>query len=60
MKNPLNVPAAALRCVAPRSTYDFGFGDPTNGFGLAIRNGRLVEKTNRKAIFYKKHNIVKV
>ncbi len=48
-----------MKSVAPRRTYDFGYGDNTHGFGLEIRNGRMVEKTVRKVIFFKKHNIVK-
>ena len=52
-------PASAIRPVAPCRTYDFGFGDATNGFGPAVRNGRIFEKTKRTGIFFRKHNIVK-
>lgn len=54
-----NAPATAIKSVAPNRTYDFGFGNAAYGYGLNVRNGRLIEKTQRKAIFFKKHNIVK-
>ena len=60
VKNFVTTPANAMKSVAPRRTYDFGYGDNTHGFGLEIRNGRMVEKTVRKVIFFKKHNIVKI
>ena len=59
VKNFVTTPANAMKSVAPRRTYDFGYGDNTHGYGLEIRNGRMIEKTVRKVIFFKKHNIVK-
>jgi hypothetical protein len=60
MKNFVTTPANAMKSVAPRRPSDFGCGDNTRGFGLEIRNGRMIEKTIRKVIFFKKHNIVKI
>ena len=52
-------PGTATKSVAPHQTYNFGFGDPHQGFSLGVSNGRLIEKTKRKLIFFKKHGIVK-
>ena len=52
-------PATATKSVAPHQTYNFGFGDQYQGFSLGVSNGRLIEKTKRKAIFFNKHRIVK-
>jgi len=41
---PNLIPAYARRAVAPTRTYDFGYGDQTHGFAVAISNGRAVEK----------------
>jgi hypothetical protein len=57
--NSKKPPATATKSVAPNQTYDFGFGDQFQGFSLCVSNGRLIEKTKRKAIFINKHNIVK-
>jgi hypothetical protein len=59
VKNFVTTPANAMKSVAPRRTYDFGHGDNTRGFGLEVRNGRMIEKFSRAGIFFKKHNIVK-
>ncbi len=53
-------PATGNKSVAPYQTYNFGFGDQYQGFSLVVSNGRLIEKTKRKTIFFKKHNIVKL
>jgi hypothetical protein len=52
-------PATATKSVAPHQTYNFGFGDQYQGFSLGVSNGRVIEKTKRKVIFFKKHGIVK-
>lgn len=36
----------------PRQAYDFGFDDETGGFARVISGGRLIEKTNRRKIFF--------
>ena len=36
----------------PRYAYDFGFDDETGGFARVISGGRLIEKTNRRKIFF--------
>lgn len=41
----------------PDKTYSFGFSDFSRGFAGSISNGRLVEKTKRRNIFLKRHNI---
>lgn len=59
MKNNLKARSNAMKAVAPRHTYDFGFKDVCRGAGLDVRNGRLFEKTQRKIIFFETRNIVK-
>jgi len=59
MKNILNTPAYATKVVAARRTFDFGFRDASRGAGCDVRNGRIFEKTSRKAIFYNSLEIVK-
>ncbi len=54
-----NAAATSVKSVAPNQTYDYGFSDECRGYGFSVSNGRLVEKTKRKVIFFKKHNIVK-
>ena len=36
----------------PRNAYNFGFDDETGGFARVISEGRLIEKTNRRKIFF--------
>jgi hypothetical protein len=43
----------------PNQTYHYGANDECRGYGFSVSNGRLIEKTKRKMIFFKKHNIVK-
>ena len=43
--------ACALRAVAPRRTFDFGFRQACHGLAMDVRNGRLFEKNQRKQIF---------
>lgn len=52
-------PASATKSVAPRQTYNFGFGDQYQGFSLGVSNGRLIEKIKRQTIFRNKNGIVK-
>jgi len=52
---PNLIPAYARRAVAPTRTYDFGYGDQTHGFAVAISNGRAVEKISRRNIFFQRH-----
>ena len=59
MKNCLKARSNALKAVAPRHTYDFGFRDACRGVALDVRNGRLFEKTQRKIIFFETRNIVR-
>ncbi len=54
-----NAAATSVKSVAPNQTYDYGIHDECRGYGFAMSNGRLIEKTKRKMIFFKKHNIVK-
>jgi hypothetical protein len=60
MRNWKNVPAYSLKTVSKSHTYDFGVGDRSNGYGYEVSNGRVIEKYQRRNIFYKQHNIVKV
>jgi len=36
----------------PRNCYSFGFEDSTRGFAMVISGGRMIEKSNRRKIFY--------
>ena len=42
----------AIRSRGPRQTYNYGFGDETRGFALEVSCGRMIEKSNRRKIFY--------
>jgi len=44
--------STAFRDRGPRHAYDFGFDDETGGFARVISGGRLIEKTNRRKIFF--------
>lgn len=59
MKNILKTPADAIKSVAPRHTFDFGFRDSSQGAGCGVRNGRIFEKTSRKVIFFNSREIVR-
>ena len=41
-------------------TYDFGEADAANGFGYEISNGRIVEKYQRRNIFFQQHKTVRI
>lgn len=58
MKKILKTPAYAIKSVAPRHTFDFGFRDASHGAGCDVRNGRIFEKTSRKVIFFNTREIV--
>lgn len=58
MKKILKTPADAIKSVAPRHTFDFGFRDASHGAGCDVRNGRIFEKTSRKIIFFNTREIV--
>ena len=49
-----------IRAVRPEQTYDFGFGDRSRGYAFSISNGRIVENTRRRNIFFKQYKIVNV
>jgi hypothetical protein len=53
------VPALATRMVAPRDTYSYGARDRFRGWSLAIRDGKLFEKTKRRINFFESKKIVK-
>jgi hypothetical protein len=59
MKNFESIPAVSIKNVAPNRTFDFGFLNEADGSGLEIRNGRLIEKNQRKNFFLKKRKVVK-
>jgi hypothetical protein len=46
------VRSTAVRSRGPRQTYNLGFGDETRGFALEVSCGRMIEKSNRRKIFY--------
>ena len=60
MKNFESIPAVSIKNVAPNRTFDFGFLNEADGSGLEIRNGRLIEKNQRKNFFLNKRKIVKL
>lgn len=60
MKNFESIPATSIKKVAPNRTFDFGFLNEVDGSGLEIRNGRLIEKNQRKNIFINKRRVVKL
>ena len=60
MKTIKNIPAYLLKAVSKHHTYDFGYGDASNGYGYEISNGRIREKYQRRNIFFNKHNIVRI
>lgn len=46
------VRSTAVRSRGPRQTYNLGFSDETRGFALEVSCGRMIEKSNRRKIFY--------
>ncbi len=57
--NSKAVPALAAKMVAPRDTYSYGARDEFRGWSLAIRDGKLFEKTRRRINFFDSKKIVK-
>jgi hypothetical protein len=55
----ITAPALATRMVAPRDTYNYGARDEFRGWSLAIRDGKLFEKTRRRINFFDSKKIVK-
>jgi hypothetical protein len=45
-----------FRDSGPKNAYAFGFNDETGGFARVISGGRLIEKTNRRKIFFNLYN----
>ncbi len=54
-----NVPAFGWKDVASRKTFDFGFKNECQGWGIEVRQGRLFEKTKRRINFFESKKIVK-
>jgi len=52
--------AYSLRSVPKNQTYDFGVADAANGFGYEISNGRIVEKYQRRNIFFQQIKTVRI
>lgn len=48
--------SSGFRERGPRYSYGFGFDDETGGFARVISEGRLIEKTNRRKIFFNMYN----
>lgn len=44
--------SSSIRNKGPRNTYSYGFEDSTRGFAMVISGGRMIEKSNRRKIFY--------
>ena len=60
MKKINKIRAYSLRSVPKNQTYDFGEADAANGFGYEIRNGRIVEKYQRRNIFFQQLKTVRI
>ena len=50
--NKISQALKPFKSCTKRETYSFGFGDKTKGYGLSIRNGRLIERIAKSKIFY--------
>lgn len=55
----LKVPALAIKAVASKQTFDFGFRCATDCYALQVSNGRVLEKKARIEIFRNQRYFVK-
>jgi len=60
VKKVSKIRAYSLRSVPKNQTYDFGESDTANGFGYEIRNGRIVEKYQRRNIYFQQLKTVRI
>jgi hypothetical protein len=60
VKKFIKIRAYSLRSVPKNQTYDFGEADAADGFGYEISNGKIIEKYQRRNIFFQQHKIVRI
>jgi len=54
---PSALAAKQGRC---EGTFDFGFGDETDGFGPAVSNGRVIDSSRRRRIYRDRMRFIKL